>query len=396
MWRAWVLVCAGCDDHLLGGSGHPESGGGGGEGWCAVASVVASDCVGCHSAGGAAGGLDLETEPWGALVEPPTDGGAALVIPGDPDGSLLLQKLTGTQPSDAGGSMPPSGALDAATVDAVRAWIVDGAPEVCAEVPTGGGEGMHPDTWPDPSEHGIGAKFAQLECATSGCHGQRLAGDGGPACASCHDGVVADWTTSCTFCHGDRETGDPAPPQDIDDEDDPARISFPPHRLHLDASELHADWGCPVCHQEPTDVFSPGHLQFGGDASPGRAEVTFAGGLGAGGDYEAATRTCDVYCHGPLTGTGRVSATDEVGCGGCHPTTVDAWEDADETHEAHLDEGISCEVCHPTGTAQQISSPADHVDGVLTLELPEGMTRSGGTCTGTCHSELHQGRSWGG
>jgi hypothetical protein len=48
------------------------------------------------------------------------------VRPGDTD-SLLLDKLQSTTPS-CGGPMPPTGQLDAASVDAVRAWIVAGAP----------------------------------------------------------------------------------------------------------------------------------------------------------------------------------------------------------------------------------------------------------------------------
>jgi hypothetical protein len=39
----------------------------------------------------------------------------------------LLDKLQSTTPS-CGGPMPPTGQLDAASVDAVRAWIVAGAP----------------------------------------------------------------------------------------------------------------------------------------------------------------------------------------------------------------------------------------------------------------------------
>ena len=49
-------------------------------------------------------------------------GGGTLIIPGDGDGSLLLQKMTRTQ--SCGDQMPPSGTfINAGTIDAIRMWI---------------------------------------------------------------------------------------------------------------------------------------------------------------------------------------------------------------------------------------------------------------------------------
>jgi hypothetical protein len=49
------------------------------------------------------------------------------VIPGNPDGSLLVQKLEGTQ--TVGIRMPAfSPPLPQATIDVIRQWIRNGAP----------------------------------------------------------------------------------------------------------------------------------------------------------------------------------------------------------------------------------------------------------------------------
>jgi hypothetical protein len=48
------------------------------------------------------------------------------VEPGDPDNSLLINKLTNVTPI-CGGSMPPTGLLDDASIARIRTWIEDGA-----------------------------------------------------------------------------------------------------------------------------------------------------------------------------------------------------------------------------------------------------------------------------
>jgi hypothetical protein len=49
------------------------------------------------------------------------------VIPGDARGSLLAQKLLGTQ--TIGGSMPPGGALAQDDIQLLLDWIAAGAPD---------------------------------------------------------------------------------------------------------------------------------------------------------------------------------------------------------------------------------------------------------------------------
>jgi hypothetical protein len=105
-------------------------------------SVFQPLCVGCHRAAFASisGGLDLTGDPYGALVgvlatntaatSPPP--GLLRVKPGDPDQSLLWQKLVTKSVADPryGSGMPQDrpGSLCQAVTDAVRTWIANGAP----------------------------------------------------------------------------------------------------------------------------------------------------------------------------------------------------------------------------------------------------------------------------
>jgi hypothetical protein len=82
----------------------------------------------CHAGGAPAAGLNLESANSYTMlvgIQSSQDAGLMRVQPGDPDNSYLIQKLEGT--ASGGGSMPPSGALDQATIDTIRQWITDGA-----------------------------------------------------------------------------------------------------------------------------------------------------------------------------------------------------------------------------------------------------------------------------
>ncbi len=124
-WGVLLALSAGCDDVIFGEQPLPPLSQ---EGWAGVTEVIDGYCLGCHSAQGAFGQLDLETDPYGALVGvTSSDGSSLLVDPGAPDSSLLYLKITGDQP--AGGPMPPDVELSQEATDIVRDWIADGAPE---------------------------------------------------------------------------------------------------------------------------------------------------------------------------------------------------------------------------------------------------------------------------
>jgi hypothetical protein len=87
--------------------------------------------VACHEGPTANGSVDLA--PDRAYAELRSRGaragacaGQAFVVPGDPDASVLWKRVGG---SECGGSMPlGSPLLPAADLDAIRAWIAQGAP----------------------------------------------------------------------------------------------------------------------------------------------------------------------------------------------------------------------------------------------------------------------------
>lgn len=85
-----------------------------------VAVVLSANCAACHGTLGGWSATDYD-----AVINSGDNGPA--VIPGNPDGSLLAQKLLGTQTT--GGPMPPSGSLAEADIELIVAWIAQGAGE---------------------------------------------------------------------------------------------------------------------------------------------------------------------------------------------------------------------------------------------------------------------------
>lgn len=120
----WGAAAAACDDHIVApdfSSFEP--------GFCGVEQVFAASCqnAGCHGGGSASGGLDLETDPYAALIDvtSPTFG-LPHVVPGDSAASFLYQKVAGTQGAN-GARMPVGAVLSDAAIAHVAEWIDDGA-----------------------------------------------------------------------------------------------------------------------------------------------------------------------------------------------------------------------------------------------------------------------------
>jgi polyvinyl alcohol dehydrogenase (cytochrome) len=110
--------------------------------WAAIhAAVILPSCAGCHGGAGGLSGLDGCASGYAALVDVASTRLPTMdrVEPGDPTMSWLMHKLDGTQHDfdaqcvggSCGGSMPPSGMLPAATRDAIRTWIANGAANDC-------------------------------------------------------------------------------------------------------------------------------------------------------------------------------------------------------------------------------------------------------------------------
>lgn len=83
-----------------------------------VLPIFEAACTVCH---GAAGGWDGTT--WQSAIESGANGPA--VVPGDPDGSLLVQKLLGT--TSFGTEMPPGSRLSDADIALIVEWVRGGA-----------------------------------------------------------------------------------------------------------------------------------------------------------------------------------------------------------------------------------------------------------------------------
>ena len=176
-----ALALVGCDDTLF----YAEDGGGAvptGTDFCAVTTIIENNCLGCHNATALVGDYDLETDPYTALTELGYYG-VAPVIPGDPEGSILYQKVTNTQPDDGsyGGVMPPgTSGLSAEEADIIYQWIADGALEACDSGGTTDG-GTTDGGTTDGGTTGAGTEWEALlgifdaECL--GCHGAAVYAD---------------------------------------------------------------------------------------------------------------------------------------------------------------------------------------------------------------------------
>lgn len=157
------LALLACDDTVFPPHGEAVEG----EGFDAVLEVVDGNCLGCHSAAAAQGGLDLETDFCGTVLD------GRLVVEGDSAGSVFYQRIIG-DPS----YMPPSGEMDQSNLDIVANWIDDGA-----ECTAGGDDG-------GATEPTTGPEIFAAYCA--GCHGaDGLGGASGPDLTTKVPGLTA-------------------------------------------------------------------------------------------------------------------------------------------------------------------------------------------------------------
>ncbi len=106
-----------------------------------VLPLLQARCISCHGPEKQKGKLRLDSRA--AILKGGENGPS--IVPGDPEQSLLIQALRQTHPDI---KMPPKEKLPADQIDALAAWIKDGAPwvEAAASAP-GGPLG---DAWSDP------------------------------------------------------------------------------------------------------------------------------------------------------------------------------------------------------------------------------------------------------
>jgi len=131
-----LAACGGGSGEGLDQNGQPLSTGGAAPLAPTLASIqvnvfsVSCAISGCHGGGTVQFGLSLDAGlSAGNLINvaSPQDATLIRVIPGNPSGSFLIQKLEGTQ--TVGRRMPDfSPPLPQATIDVIRQWIQNGAP----------------------------------------------------------------------------------------------------------------------------------------------------------------------------------------------------------------------------------------------------------------------------
>lgn len=133
----FALACSDAGDPVSPGDGDDNPGNGGGDDSTAVSfaddvlPIFTASCAvsGCHSAGSRAGNMSLAaTDAYGSIVGVTSVGYAPVlrVAAGDPDASVLYQKVLGNQ--TFGVRMPfGAPALSDEEIATIRAWIEAGA-----------------------------------------------------------------------------------------------------------------------------------------------------------------------------------------------------------------------------------------------------------------------------
>lgn len=143
-WAALLLTCAaGCAGNGKGldQNGQPISAGGGSTGPITADfrsiqdNVFTPICSKCHIGASAPQGLQLDAaHSYNLLVGVPSSEQSNLlrVKPGDPNSSYMVRKIEGAS-GITGGQMPLGETpLDQTTIDAIRQWITNGAPNAPA------------------------------------------------------------------------------------------------------------------------------------------------------------------------------------------------------------------------------------------------------------------------
>ena len=206
------------------------------------------------------------------------------------------------------------------------------------------------------------------------CHGMVVDASGNFVDPALHiDGVVNVIDTSCGSCHGNELNA--APPVDTQGDSATTSVTVGAHQAHLGTSNWHREVLCDDCHDVPSAVNDPGHL----DAAP--ADLTWSALAQADGavpSFDRTQATCsDTYCHGPTLIPGGTNTTpvwttvnaNQATCGTCHGLPP----------EAPHPSGTNCEPCHGmvVDGAGNFVDPSLHINGIV-----EVVDTSCGSCHG--------------
>jgi predicted CxxxxCH...CXXCH cytochrome family protein len=232
------------------------------------------------------------------------------------------------------------------------------------------------------TSEGLGGASTTGSSAGGGGAGQGGSGAGG-------QGGGSTSSPGCSACHG--SAASPAPPVDLDGNDDTTALGVGAHQSHLGASGWHRTVACGDCHavpSKPIDPAVPTHMD-------GARDVVFDG-LSKTGAFDPLAATCSaVYCHGATLADPKGAPTlhapqwtkvdgSQKACGAaCHALPPGGKHPASD----------ACPTCHgevvatftngavPSAT---FSAPDAHVDGVVQVS-PLGCS--------SCHGDPGAGSS---
>jgi len=250
----------------------------------------------------------------------------------------------------------------------------------------------HPATWMDqesPDFHGkVTLVSGTISCSI--CHGDDLSG--GWVRVSCIDCHLE--TGACVSCHGGLNDSTGAPPYGLRGEISDTTMAVGAHAAHLTGTDVSAAVACTSCHEVPSSLLEPGHLdglyQGGGAVIDSIAEITWHGFADGGhAAWDRSARTCTgTYCHGGFTGGNTSNApvwteSDQALCGSCHDVG-DNPAVLGPIHELHIvTNGLVCADCHAEVINPQdsIVQPSLHVNG--TVEFVEASSDLCDVCHGS-------------
>jgi len=232
-----------------------------------------------------------------------------------------------------------------------------------------------------------------------------------PLCGTCHQAASPLAVGNCASCHEKPPAGSLFP--DV-------QGTHPKHNALAGVTGL-----CAACHNG-ADSGTLGHYNQA-NARPGLDSLrkppgatsflaTYQGKVGTAA-YAPAAGTCSsISCHGGITtpswAGGTLASGTEAGCHQCHslgtgPGAPENNSPYSGLHAFHLGAPVSalCTDCHAmaNGTpgannhfaalnTPQMEGPA--ADTVAPLGLASNYTRTGQTCTLTCHNQVHTAYSW--
>jgi hypothetical protein len=127
--RPALLLCVlACDDTLFGVLDAPDTEAVVDPTYDDVEAIWLDSCAGCHTDGGAQGGLTLDAGAEVLVDVASTEAPAMnLIVFGDPEGSYLWLKITDA-PEIVGQPMPQGQALSDGEIGTITNWIDGGAP----------------------------------------------------------------------------------------------------------------------------------------------------------------------------------------------------------------------------------------------------------------------------